>query len=206
MTTMDELAWSLADTLVDEIGPHESPEIRERERQIAATAAIRMSNRLNKSIDVDTFFERTIEFQAKAVGIAEAHIQVIVLAGYAAYFALWSAMAAELPAWALLASGALMTISVVVFVGWTVAGLIFAKFSTDRILNVYRDGTLDFLPRYQQAEEHNLASRAKIMRWWAPVVAVAGFTALTAALILSIVGGVSFVQRVIASHASEASQ
>ena len=197
MATIDETAVEVANTLVDELGQHSTTDDRDRDHEIARLAAIRMSHRLNMSIELDDFFERTIEFQTKAVTLAEGHIQVIILAGYAAYFALWSTMAAHIPSWAMLASGALMLISVIVFVGWTVAGLVFAKVATERTMKVYNDGPIDFWTRCQEAERKNLAGRQRLMKFWQAIVACAGVTALAAAVLLAATSGMSFVDNIL---------
>lgn len=202
MATIEQTAHEVAEAVVDEHGGyHEYPDLRPLALAIAHDAAVRMSQRLGKSIDSERFLEETIGFQTRAVALSEGHIQVVVLAGYAAFFALWSAMASGIPIAAVLLSGAMMTTSVIVFIGWTVAGLIFAKFVTERTLKVYLDGPVDFWPRYQQAEAINLAGRAKLMRYWTPVVAVAAGTALIAAGTLAISSGISFVQKQLTARA-----
>jgi hypothetical protein len=197
MATIDETAIEVAEAVLVDLGNFdEYPELRAAHLEVATKAAIRMSQRLGKSIDAEQFLDKTLEFQSRAVEISQSHTQVIILAGYAAFFALWSAMALDVSRpWALL-SGFLMIVSVIIFVGWTVAGLVFAKVATERAMAVYQSGPVDFWERYQEAERNNLQGRSRIMWFWKPVVATAGSTALLAASTLGISSAAAFVHKI----------
>ncbi len=197
MARIEETAIEVAQAVLDDLGGFdEYPDLRAAHMEVVTNAAIRMSQRLGKSIDSEQFLQKTIEFQSRAVELSQGHIQVIILAGYAAFFALWSGLAVDISRMGALSSGALMIVSVIVFIGWTVAGLVFAKVATERVMTVYQNGPVDFWSRYQAAELENLQGRGRFMRFWKPVVAVSGSTALGAALILAISSGAAFFQKI----------
>lgn len=197
MAKIEETALEVTEAVLEELGGFGAcPDLRAAHLEVGQIIAIRMSQRLGKSIDSEEFLQRTIEFQSRAVELSQGHIQVIILAGYAAFFALWSAMALDIPRESALFSGSMMIISVIVFVAWTVAGLVFAKIATERTMTVYLNGPVDFWTSYQAAETQNLQGRSRLMRFWKPAVAVSGTTALIAALVLAVASGASFVQKI----------
>lgn len=131
------------------------------------------------------FYDAALNFQAKALEQSSTYNQVIILAGYAAFFAVWSTMADEVPRWAMLLSGASIIVSVIVYVGWTIAGMVFMKTFHEDMAKAIGLGPEGFLARVQSAESRMLARRPKLMRWWAPVVIISGGLGLVAASVLS---------------------
>jgi len=204
MSSIDEAAADVAGQLAHELGPHADQSAHERDFTIAHAAAVRMAIRLNKCIDADDWLDRTLAFQSRAVEIAQAHNQVIVLAGYAAFFTLWSSMASSIAVPAMLASGAFMAISAAVFIGWTVRGMFLLRTTSERQLALYRGGPVDFPVRQSKTEKANLADRDRLMRHWPAVVWSAAGTAGVAAAILVCASVVSFVDRTIDIHAAAA--
>ena len=200
MATIQEAAAEVANDLVGRRGGYETaPDLLSHDIEIATDAAILMSQRLGKSIDIDDFLEKTIEFQTRATAVGQGHIQVIVLAGYVAFFTLWSAMAYSVPVWAILGAGAFMVLSLVIFVGWTVVGLFFTKSAMERTLAAYQAGPVDFYPRHQAAEIENLTGRSRLMAWWRPVVYSAGGAAMFAAVILAVASITTLVNKISAT-------
>jgi hypothetical protein len=131
------------------------------------------------------FYDAVLAFQSKAMGEASAYNQVIVLAGYAAFFAIWSSVTGSVPKWVTLICGGLMLISVVVYVGWTVINMIFLKTHYVAMSLAVGEGVEGFYERALEVEKNTMNRGNKIMRWWLPVVAAAGGTALLAAVLLS---------------------
>lgn len=141
------------------------------------------------------FYETLLSFQTKSLEQSSTYNQVIILAGYAAFFAVWSTVSSEIPRWALLVSGGLIVISVIVYVAWTVANMILLKTYQESTAAALAQGFDDFFPRLQQVDGKFLTKRQRIMRWWLPVVAVAGFSALFAAGILASTSLVAVIEQ-----------
>lgn len=198
MANINETAAEVAEALLNQRGGYDGfDDLRTRDLEIAHDAAVRMSQRLGKSVDAEVLLDKTLEFTTRAAAIGQGHMQVIVLAGYAAFFALWSTMAPAIPTKAMLGTGALMIVSVITFIGWTIAGLVLTKVTTERTMLVYRDGPVDFLDRIRDADAKNFSERHRLMRWWKPVVGVAGGTALLASAILGGEASLTFVTKVL---------
>lgn len=131
------------------------------------------------------FYDAVVSFQSKALSDAASYNQVNVLAGYAAIFAIWSAVSSSLPKWMVLTSGGLMTVSVIVYVSWTIANMIFLKTHHEAMAAAVTQGVEGFVDRVVEAEKRSLTRRDRIMKWWLPVVVAAGGTALVAAVMLA---------------------
>ena len=144
-----------------------------------------MSDKLGKSISAEEFFQKTLEFQSKSVTTIQGHIQVIILAGYAAFFTLWSSMASSLPIKVMLISGGLMGLSLIVFLIWVVIGVIFLKYQQELILSEYHIGPVNLPERLQNAEKKVLNLRKKLMPFWKYVVIFSGLTAFISSSLLS---------------------
>jgi hypothetical protein len=136
--------------------------------------------------DMREFYEALLSFQLKAIEGAGIYNQVIVLGGYAAFFAIWSAVSGAIADWVVLTAGGLMLISVIVYVGWTVANMIVLKSHHERMGAELSKGAIDFYGRVAAVELQSLQRRDKLMKWWKPVVIVAGTTALASAILVTV--------------------
>jgi hypothetical protein len=194
MATIIETAEKVARELAeDRQFTEEEADLRAYVLDVAEEAALRMSDKLEKSIGGDELISKLLEFNTRTFKQAELHNQVFIIAGYAAFFALWSAVAADIPRPARLYSGGIMVLSLIVFVGWTVTGMIVAKVMMDRTLAVFLAGPVDFYERHAKMERVNLKTRDKLMRWWLPTVTAAAGTALIATIVLSVSAGIEFI-------------
>ena len=133
---------------------------------------------------VREFYEETAHYQLKMYDASVTYNQVVVLAGYAAFFAVWSAVADEIPAWVLLLSGGLILCSVVIYVSWTVANMILLKTANERILGQIEGGPTGFHERALAAELQNIAASRKVMKYWKPVLVSAGTSGFIGAVTL----------------------
>lgn len=135
--------------------------------------------------DLREFYDSLLSYQSKALENSAAYNQVIILAGYAAFFAVWSTVADQIPQWVMLLSGALMVISVIVYVGWTVVGMVVLQSYNARMVAELSKGYEGFYSRLAAVEEQGLRLRGRLLKRWLAVVIVAGSTALVAAVLLA---------------------
>lgn len=131
------------------------------------------------------FFEAAAAYQGRMLEASSGYNQIVVLAGYAGFFAIWSATAIELPQWLVLLSGALMGFSLIVYVGWTVSGMILMRSSMQQMMDEIAKGPEGFLARVQKAEAKIVIARNRFLRFWKPVMWAAGVPALVAATLLA---------------------
>ncbi len=95
------------------------------------------------------------------------YVNVLLVAGYAAFFALWGGMADKLPKFPVLLSGAMMSLSLISFVAWEVLGMIKGSISGVRFLNITASGfPPDFERRWAAAARLGARDHARYMRFW----------------------------------------
>src|SRR5688500_16100420 len=80
------------------------------------------------------FFEAAAGDQSRVLDASSGYNQIVVLGGYAGFFTIWSGTAGFLPRWLVLTSGALMGLSLIVYVGWTVYGMILRSSGMQRMM------------------------------------------------------------------------
>lgn len=136
-------------------------------------------------ISLREFYQETAHYQQQMYDASSTYNQVIVLAGYAAFFGVWSAFSNEIPKWVMLLSGGLILVSVIVYVGWIVANMLMIKTGNDRIIRQIEGGLVGFRERTLEAERQNVRAVLKMMRFWKPVVAIAGGSALIGSVLLA---------------------
>lgn len=131
------------------------------------------------------FFEAAAAYQSRMLEASSGYNQIVVLGGYAGFFAIWSGTAAALPRWLVLVSGALMGFSLIVYVGWTIYGMIVRASHMQRMMDEIKKGPEGFLPRVQAAEAKGAIAVNHYMRFWKPVLWAACAPALVAACLLA---------------------
>lgn len=131
------------------------------------------------------FFEAAAAYQSRMLEASSGYNQIVVLGGYAGFFTIWSATAAELPRWLVLVSGALMGLSLIVYVGWTVYGMVLRSNFMQRMMGEIKKGPDGFLARVQAAEAEGAIAVAHYMRFWKPILWTACAPALIAALLVA---------------------
>jgi hypothetical protein len=112
--------------------------------------------------------DRIITLNSQVFGAAATYDQVIVLAGYAAFFALWSGVAKDVSHTLRLAAVALMGISLMLYIAWTVMQMI-----TRQRYEYERAALFAFAqdaPRFNQAwvetDARAGSAQMKLLRWW----------------------------------------
>lgn len=131
------------------------------------------------------YFEAAAAYQSRMLEASSSYNQIVVLAGYAGFFTIWSAMSNALPRWLILFTGGLMAISLIVYVSWTVFGMILGRNQMQRMMNEIAKGPDGFLERVQGAEAKGAIDANRYMRFWKPVLWLTGIPALTGASLLA---------------------
>lgn len=131
------------------------------------------------------FYEVTASYQSRMLEASSGYNQVVVLAGYAGFFTIWSAVRTDIPHWLLLISGALMGFSLIVYVAWTVCGMILSRNAMQGMLNEIAKGPEGYLARIQAAEAKNVGVMNRAMQFWRPVLWSSGLPALVAGVLLA---------------------
>jgi hypothetical protein len=134
---------------------------------------------------LQVFYEATASYQSRMLEASSGYNQVVVLAGYAGFFAIWSATADDLPRWVVLLSGALMGVSLAVYVAWVVYSMVMMRSHMQRLLNEIAKGPDGYLERVQKVEVDIVAKTSTYLRLWKPVVWISGVPAALAALLLT---------------------
>jgi hypothetical protein len=131
------------------------------------------------------FYEVVASYQSRLLEASSGYNQVVVLAGYAGFFTIWSAVRDDVPHWLLLISGALMGVSLIIYVAWTVWGMVLKQTHIQRMIEEIAKGPEGYLARVQAAEAKNVAEVAGYSKIWKPVVWSSGLTALAAAILVA---------------------
>jgi heme exporter protein D len=136
------------------------------------------------------FFGTLAEFQSRIFDTSTAYNQLIAIGGYAAFFAVWSAVAKEIDRIVLLISGGLIVVSLLVYVTWTVVNMYRVQSANMATLGTFAKGPEGFEERYKAAVADGHGKNAKLAKFWLPVVWLAGMSGFGAAALL---GGAAFL-------------
>jgi hypothetical protein len=69
---------------------------------------------------VDKQIDALIQLNEKLMSNSTNYTNLIMVAGYAGFFAFWSTLVGKVPAWLFLSCGLLITVSLTLFVGWEI--------------------------------------------------------------------------------------
>jgi hypothetical protein len=100
-------------------------------------------NKLARNINVLNKFQMTVEYENQVEAAQHlierlqsnlrTYTHLIVAAGYAGFFAFWSMLREGMPPWLYALAGLLITISLVLFIGWEVAKMIWGAIHLNRV-------------------------------------------------------------------------
>ena len=138
-----------------------------------------------QELTVEEYFDKVVAFQNKSLEMTAAYSQVIILAGYAAFFAVWSAVASQVQHWVTVFGGSMMLLSVTVFIGWTVTNLVFLNMHHLNMLGAMTAGLDGFDARVAKVESRHLHAMAKLKRYWIPIVCFCSVTAFVATVLVA---------------------
>jgi ABC-type multidrug transport system fused ATPase/permease subunit len=133
-------------------------------------ARVKEVNKLGKAIEsisksqaeaiAQQQMEAIKEIIAHTYGKAQSYANVIIVAGYAAFFTMWASVKSDLPTIPMLISGLLMTISILLFVITEIITML----STSRYFRTLQEKlaqmpSLDVLKEIKEAEKQNAQSQ-----------------------------------------------
>lgn len=64
--------------------------------------------------------EAFVQLQEKQMSNQASYTNLILVAGYAGYFAFWSTLVAKIPQWTFAVCGLLITVSLTIFIAWEI--------------------------------------------------------------------------------------
>lgn len=109
-----------------------------------------------------------------------------MVAGYGAFFALWAGVADDVAKAARNASVALMGVSLLIYIGWTVANMLVRhRFDREFAATMQRDGgLLDEINAWDAVEQKKIKGMFSLQRWWPTVFGVSVLSGVGGALTL----------------------
>lgn len=131
------------------------------------------------------YFGTVAEYQSRLMDSATAYNQIIILAGYVAFFGVWSAVKGDIPHWILRSSGGAMLVSLIVFIGWTVFGMFQLQTQNMKTLKTFEEGVDGFEGRFRAAVASGLQDTGWLHKCWTWIVLTSGSTGFVAASLLS---------------------
>ena len=112
---------------------------------------------------------------------ANSYSNVIIAAGYVGFFTLWSSIKKDIPDWAVLTSGALILLSLMIFIGFELYKMISGAVHMRKITNKIQQPTMDTLAEIQHIEQQANLWNARI---WVFTVIPTVISGLLAGLVL----------------------
>ncbi|QMW22888.1 hypothetical protein [Sandaracinobacteroides saxicola] len=137
---------------------------------------------LNKLI-----FDKQLEYASLTDSAAKNYNNIIIVAGYAAFFALWSGVAGHMETQAKLWTVILMCVSLTSFIIWNVVLMIVQIEAVSLIGKAFKsvDNEEVFLKAWQSAQNERYKYSVLSQKWlWAPTFYVSLTTGLLAAVLL----------------------
>ncbi|MEZ9418808.1 hypothetical protein AB4347_13820 [Vibrio breoganii] len=117
------------------------------------------------------------EVVSHAYGKANSYSNVIIAAGYVGFFTLWSSIKKDLPDWAVLSSGALILLSLMVFIGFELYKMISSALQMRKITSRLQSPTVDTLMEIQSIEQQVNLHNARVWIFTIVPTVVSGFLA-----------------------------
>ena len=115
---------------------------------------------------------------------AVAYTNVIILAGYAAFFTVWSTMKAKMSHREMLVAAFCITFSLVFFVFWEVTKMIVNSKSLTGLLNVLKAPPQEFDQRLAEQQKADQRLNIRLLRFWIVILVFTVVPGLIAAAVL----------------------
>jgi len=115
---------------------------------------------------------------------AVAYTNVIILAGYAAFFATWNTMKANMSRAEMLLAAFCITFSLVFFVFWEVTKMIINSKSLTGLMKVLSAPPQDFDKRLAEQQKAEQRLNVRLMKYWIIILALTVGPGLIAAAVL----------------------
>ncbi|WP_272265288.1 hypothetical protein [Vibrio europaeus] len=123
----------------------------------------------------------TKEVVAHVYGKANSYSNLIIAAGYVGFFTLWSSLKSDLPTWAILSSGALILISLMMFIGFELYKMISVSVQMHRFCKRLQKPDMSTLSEIQRIEQKHALISARV---WIFTIIPTVFSGFGAGLIL----------------------
>ena len=141
---------------------------------------------LYREEDIAAIYERRLRFTESSWDKASAYDNVITVAGFAAFFALWSGVADDVTPTARTATAALIGTSLLLYVSWTMLVMV-TRHSYDRQFAASIGKTqepIDAINEWDAVERKRIRALVMVQRFWLPVFGTSVITGVTGALLL----------------------
>jgi predicted neutral ceramidase superfamily lipid hydrolase len=115
---------------------------------------------------------------------AVAYTNIIILAGYAAFFTVWSTMKAKMSHTEMLVVAFCITFSLVFFVFWEVTKMIVNSKSLKGLLNVLKAPRREFDQRLAELQKADQRLNIRLLRFWIVILVFTVVPGLIAAAVL----------------------
>ncbi len=112
--------------------------------------------------------ERRIKYASDVYGFASAYDNAVIIAGYAAFFALWTGVNEDVTAACRLATVAMMGSSLMLYIGWQMLQMITRqKFEFERASSFEFEGEIErFNKAWEDIDRRPGIAMMRIMKWW----------------------------------------
>jgi predicted neutral ceramidase superfamily lipid hydrolase len=148
------------------------------EKTLRALAAKTQETERQQRIDV--IIKVTSALYDKAV----AYTNVIIIAGYVAFFAIWNTMKANMSRPEMLLTAFCMTFSLVFFVFWEVTKMIINSKSVTGLMKVLNAPPQEFDKRLAEQQKADQRLNVRLMKYWIIILALTVVPGLVAGAVL----------------------
>jgi hypothetical protein len=129
---------------------------------------------------IDVIIKVTSALYDKAV----AYTNIILLAGYAAFFAIWNTMKTNMSRWEMLLTAFCITFSLVFFVFFEVTKMIVNSKSLTGLTKVLNAPPQDFDKRLAEQQKAEQRMSIRLLKFWVVILALTVLPGLVAAAVL----------------------
>ena len=136
--------------------------------------------------DLDAIYERRLKFVDDAQGKATAYDTAITVGGYGAFFGLWAGVAADVTSKARVATAALIGISLLLYVSWTMLAMLTRhRHDKEFVAAIQKSRSPgDAIVEWDAIDLKKRAAQLSLLRWWAPIYGTALLSGVAGALLL----------------------
>jgi hypothetical protein len=136
--------------------------------------------------DLDAIYERRLKFVDEAHGKATAYDTAITIAGYGAFFALWSGVAGDVSPTARTATAALIGVSLLFYIGWTMLAMLTRhRYDKEFVEAIQKSQSPDeAIAEWDMVDLKKRLAQLSLLRWWRFIYGTAVLTGVSGALLL----------------------
>lgn len=138
--------------------------------------------------DREARLDRLLNRYSEAINRGKEYTNVIILGGYAAFFALWSTVAGDIGPAARCMAGGLLSVSALVFISWEVLQMyVHAQERSDfaAIIDFKGPYPSDFDRKWSALQAREYRRLAGLQKWWLTVLTISVATGLPGGAILA---------------------